>query len=247
ARPRLRARRAPRRRRARRRLEHRASGTAAALPLPPLTALATALEAAGHQADAARILRQGVVRPLREVAAALADPAVTGVPGALERLAESCVTARSAEDLARIAASAPATLTAPSGGGGPHLGVPPRGADARAESGGGDGGLREGGTSSGRATGPSALPAAAPPGPVAALAPSWVPAALVGPAAAPSAPRAPAPPTPGPPPPRTPSPTRPAPAHPLGWHPPVSRRPGGLAPLPPWAYVRASTARGSGR
>ncbi|MFD6148651.1 hypothetical protein [Streptomyces sp. NPDC060243] len=86
---------------------------AAALPLPPLTALATALEAAGHQADAARILRQGVVRPLREVAAALADPAVTGVPGALERLAESCVTARSAEDLARIAASAPATLTAP--------------------------------------------------------------------------------------------------------------------------------------
>ncbi|NJA60778.1 hypothetical protein HC023_33350, partial [Streptomyces sp. NEAU-H3] len=56
---------------------------------------------------------QGVVRPLREVAAALADPAVTGVPGALERLAESCVTARSAEDLARIAASAPATLTAP--------------------------------------------------------------------------------------------------------------------------------------
>uniref|UniRef100_UPI0001FFFBB1 hypothetical protein n=1 Tax=Streptomyces sp. SA3_actF TaxID=682181 RepID=UPI0001FFFBB1 len=41
-------------------------------------------------------------------------PAVTGVPGALERLAESCVTARSAEDLARIAASAPATLTAPS-------------------------------------------------------------------------------------------------------------------------------------
>ncbi len=86
---------------------------AAALPLPPLTALATALEAAGHRADAARILRQGVVRPLREVAAALADPAVTGVPGALDRLAVSCVTARSAEDVARIAASAPGTLTAP--------------------------------------------------------------------------------------------------------------------------------------
>ncbi|WP_433340210.1 hypothetical protein [Streptomyces sp. CA-253872] len=86
---------------------------AAALPLPRLTALATALETAGYHADAARILRQGVVRPLREVAAALADPAVTAVPGALDRLADSCVTARSAEDLARIAASAPGTLTAP--------------------------------------------------------------------------------------------------------------------------------------
>ncbi|MEU6439578.1 hypothetical protein [Streptomyces sp. NPDC047046] len=86
---------------------------AAALPLPPLTALATALDAAGQHADAARILRQGVVRPLWEVAEALADPAVTGVPGALDRLAASCVSARSAEDLARIAASAPGTLTAP--------------------------------------------------------------------------------------------------------------------------------------
>jgi hypothetical protein len=86
---------------------------AAALPLPRLTALATALDAAGYGADAARILRQGVVRPFQELAAALADPAVTAVPGARERLADSCVSVRSAEDLARVAAADPGVLTAP--------------------------------------------------------------------------------------------------------------------------------------